>query len=802
MHHVIFKKKPLAAAVHFLLAVSVSAVVSLPHAAHAQAASPEAAAATRHYNIPAGPLTQALNHFAQSAGVLLSFEPELAAGKTTNGLNGSYSIKQGFDVLLQGSGLAGTPSGGNAYTLKRIPLAPLSGTETTLPEVKVTTTVADADMGQHLSAPVNSGALGSRSVLETPFSSTVVTKEDISERRITTLGELFTTDASVSDNSGAYGAWASYLTVRGLALDFQNSYRIDGKPFLSYVISLPYEHMEQIELLKGSSGFMYGFGSPGGLINYVTKKPTDTPLRSVGVGYSSKGLLSEYVDVGGRVGENGRFGYRLNATHEEGKTFNNGSLNRNSVSLALDARLTDKLSWDFQTILQDRKAVGQEPTIRTSLLGSALPSPIKNDNGRIVGGGTYADNNFRFYSTGLTYALAPDWKLSANYSYSSTKTRRNESVLRLTDSLGNYLDDHSDYGEAYQFNQWQAMLEGKFLTGSFEHQVVLGTSTLQLKNDYSSNGFYGLIGGGNLAAQNTNSYYSSGPLDLYRGGDVTQKALFASDTIKLSERISILAGLRYTDYSQNSYNPNGTPSSSYKQDGVKTPTLALMYKLAPNTMAYASYMESLEPGSSVGVGYANYRSMLDPLKSKQYEIGIKTNQADWSATAAMFRIEKKSEYGNSANVLVQDGTAIYQGIELGAAARLARNWNLGGSVMWLDSEYQNGFLYAGQRVAGAPDAVVAAQLAYTVPEVPGLKLNANMKYTGATMLRPSNNLQAPAYTLLNVGAVYETRINGYDTTFRVAINNATDKRYWMFQYSDYIKAGDPRSLTLNASLKF
>ena len=122
--------------------------------------------------------------------------------------------------------------------------------------------------------------------------------------------------------------------------------------------------------------------------------------------------------------------------------------------------------------------------------------------------------------------------------------------------------------------------------------------------------------------------------------------------------------------------------------------------------------------------------------------------------------------------------------------------------MLLDSEYQNGFSYAGNRVAGAPATVAAAQLAYTVPQLPGLKLNANMKYTGATMLRPSNNLQVPGYTLLNVGAVYDTRINGYDTTFRIAINNATDKRYWMFQYSEYIKAGDPRSLTLNASVKF
>ncbi|MNR76249.1 Ferrichrome-iron receptor precursor [compost metagenome] len=802
MHQAIFKKKPLAAAVQLLLVLSVGATIAGPGAAYAQASATESAAATRSYSIPAGPLTQALNSFAQSAGVLLSFDPALTAGKTTGGLNGVYSIKQGFDVLLQGSGLTSGPSGGDAYTLKKIPLSPSSATETTLPEVKVTTAAELADTSQHLHAPVNGGALGSRSALETPFSSTVVTSADIAERKVSTLGELFTTDASVSDNSGAYGAWASYLTVRGLALDFQNSYRIDGKPFLSYVIALPYEHMEQIELLKGSSGFMYGFGSPGGLINYVTKRPTEVPLRSVGLGYSSKGLLSEYADFGGRVGPNGMFGYRINATHEEGKTFNNGSLNRNSVSLALDARLSDKLTWDFQTILQDRKAFGQEPTIRTSALGSALPAAIRNNNRTIVGGGTFADNSFRFYSTGLTYAFTPDWKLSANYSHSSTRTRRNESVLRLSDSLGNYQDDHSDYGEAYQFNQWQAMLEGKFLTGAFEHQLVLGTSNLKLKNDYSANGFYGLIGSGNLAVQNSNNYFSNSALTLYRGGEVTQKALFASDTIKLSERFSLLAGLRYTDYEQASFNTDRTVSSSYKQDGVKTPTLALMAKLAPNTMAYVSYMESLEPGSSVGVGYANYRSMLDPLKSKQYEVGVKTGQSDWSATAAVFRIEKKSEYGNAANVLVQDGMAIYQGLELGTAARLGKNWNVGASLMLLDSEYKQGFAFAGNRVAGAPDTVVAAQVAYLVPGIQGLKLNGNVKYTGATMLRPANNLQAPGYTLLNVGATYDTRISGYDTSFRLAINNLADKKYWMFQYSDYIKAGDPRSLTLNATVKF
>src|SRR3546814_20883456 len=118
-------------------------------------------------------------------------------------------------------------------------------------------------------------------------------------------------------------------------------------------------------------------------------------------------------------------------------------------------------------------------------------------------------------------------------------------------------------------------------------------------------------------------------------------------------------------------------------------------------------------------------SDLDPLKSKQYELGIKTGHEDWAATAALFRIEKKAEYTNASNELVQDGKSIFQGLELGASTRIAKHWNVGGSLMLLDSEYKKGSDHIGNRVAGAPKFVAAAQVAYAVPQLPGLKLRGN-----------------------------------------------------------------------------
>ena len=105
-------------------------------------------------------------------------------------------------------------------------------------------------------------------------------------------------------------------------------------------------------------------------------------------------------------------------------------------------------------------------------------------------------------------------------------------------------------------------------------------------------------------------------------------------------------------------------------------------------------------------------------------------------------------------------------------------------------------------MAGAPDFVATAQLSYAVPQVPGLKLSADAKYTGGDHANASNQLKLPGYALANIGASYTTRIGGYDTTLRVAVNNVANKRYWEYQYENYVKPGDPRTLSVSAKLDF
>ncbi|MNL43751.1 TonB dependent receptor [compost metagenome] len=56
--------------------------------------------------------------------------------------------------------------------------------------------------------------------------------------------------------------------------------------------------------------------------------------------------------------------------------------------------------------------------------------------------------------------------------------------------------------------------------------------------------------------------------------------------------------------------------------------------------------------------------------------------------------------------------------------------------------------------------------------------------------------------MFNLGASYNTRVAGKDLTLRAALNNVTNKRYWGFQYENYIQPADPRSVSLTAKIAY
>ena len=136
----------------------------------------------------------------------------------------------------------------------------------------------------------NVGVLGNKLLQDTPYSIEVYSSDLIKNKQARSLADITKGDASISLMQDNLTTENNSLNIRGLIPDQFTGQRIDGMPTYSKSKDLPLEHLERLEILKGASGFLYGFGTPGGIINYVLKRSTDAPFRSLNMQVMDSGL--------------------------------------------------------------------------------------------------------------------------------------------------------------------------------------------------------------------------------------------------------------------------------------------------------------------------------------------------------------------------------------------------------------------------------------------------------------------------------------------------------------------------------
>ncbi|NKJ49606.1 TonB-dependent siderophore receptor [Burkholderia sp. SG-MS1] len=697
-------------------------------------------------------------------------------------------------LVSVGVSLSTLPSSGWAQ-------AAASDAAATLPAVSVSaakdTTVAQADT-------VSAGALGSRKQVDTPFSTRVVTSEDAQDLFATTANDLFKYDPAVTVSSENSVSENSMFNVRGMPIDTLNSIKVDGQTFPSWDTDLSLEPFEQVELLKGLSGFMYGFGSPGGIVNYVLKRPTDDPYRSFTLGYKSSSVFTQAVDLGGRFGNDNRFGYRLNLANEYGNTAEeNGHVSRQVASLAFDFRITPDLVLSADAFYQKRKAEG---TLFGLMFAGGIPDASKV-SGTLTQPQNYYMTEMASFGTGLDYRLSDNWHASVKYRFAKENRTNSDSFLYVSDDAGNYSNTLYAAMTRYFYQNVDAMVQGTFNTGFIKHDVVLGagyqTQTSEYSNSVGWNEGY-FLGNGNLYSTTllTNDEVSIGS-DLYREQRTTQAAVYASDTLQFTSRLSALLGVRYTQYRQNVYDPSGAVTSQYSANPV-TPTFALMFKTDPYSTVYASYVESLEQGGAASNLNVNYPATFGPLRSKQYEVGFKSDHSKWGANLALFRVDQGYNYTNTANIFVQDGTKRYTGIDASGWLALTSEWRVMGGVMWLDTKAVDidDPAIEGKRIYGAPRFTVTGRVEYNPAYLRPLTLAFGGKYVGNQAVDAANTQFVPAYTTFDLSGRYEAKIAGKDVTFRAGINNLFNRRYWTTAWGYYVSPSPTRTAVASATLQF
>ncbi|HBF45763.1 MAG TPA: TonB-dependent siderophore receptor, partial [Shewanella frigidimarina] len=469
-----------------------------------------------------------------------------------------------------------------------------------------------------LSSNNNGGALGNKTLLETPFSVDVISLEDIEIRQVNTLDSLFSREASVSVDGSAYSTFGSTIRVRGLPLDYTNSFKINGMSINNFSGELPYEAFEQVTLLKGASGFMYGMAAPGGVVNYVTKKATDDKFI-VDVGMRSDSVFSGHIDASKRLGDNDEYGVRVNLVKESGDTYlEDGTIDRNTAALAFDAQFTDSLYWTVDVIYNDRLTENSWTTMSNQLDSTdSLPDTVSGT--RSIGAdGTFDDYKNIVALTSLNWDINDNWSARLEYDYSKNETRWVKTLAYLQNSTGDVNISLYDQYFDVNYDQIQAVINGEFETGSIRHNLLLGASyqkSTTYRNDphrvvmrgYGTDNLFNPV--------ELPTYNSTLEDNLSMAWIDKQQSVYLSDFISLTDQWEVLLGIRSN---QIEHTPSEYFSSyqAYNEDRALSPTAAVMFKPDDKTTYYVSYVESFEGTTSyVGETYANADELLEPLES-------------------------------------------------------------------------------------------------------------------------------------------------------------------------------------------
>lgn len=793
-----FSIKPLVLAIALAVA-SVSA--TLPTLVVAQPASQASQAEMMNLTIGAGSLTSALNELASTARIALSYEPALTENKTTEGVEGRYTLEEALRILLRGAGIEATRQGESGYVLAAISAESARRGLTELAPATVNTGSRDggAGVGYRVEQTTNIGPFSGKSLLDTPYSIEIIPEALLSNIIAGNLDQVFKMAPTVQVNQNYNINGAAGIIMRGFSA---SEPLIDGMPLGSSKAINP-EVLEQVEVLTGLSGFLYGAGNLGGRVNYVFKRPTEQRLTNITAGNYGGAQYFIHADLGGPIDAAGKFGYRLNLVKQNGETAINGeNVEKSIINAAFDWHISDSFLLQGVFSHVDNKIEGKPPTwIFRGAERFNAPNLEDGYSPSFVGQNRKTDN----------IILDVIWNISENITLRSSYFDRNSKNVNSFSAPvfifpnGNIVPNYSRTSNFEGTDKGgKIFLDASFDTATVRHNMTFGYSSGE--NKYKTKGALSHFSSyGTFTIMDINEIKNSVEPDWSEGGSIstgradrvtTNKNLIISDDITFNEQWSALLGFNYTTLE------NKTQNSGYDKSAL-TPSFSILYKPFPTLTTYFSYMEALERGAIVGDDYTNANEVLDPLVSDQIEIGVKYELGEMLLTASLFKIKRSNQYSNNASPLptyVQDGLAVHQGFEFSITGKVTENLTLVGgfSLMNLSIEESNNASLEGKSPTDVADRMAKIYGEYSFSGISALSLTAGIFYTGEKFSNSTNTSKLDPYTLMDLGLRYDMTMADNPATLRLNVSNITGEDYWLSSYH----LGTPRSIAFSVNMKF
>ncbi len=675
------------------------------------------------------------------------------------------------------------------FTLTALALAAL---QATAQEATQTVTVTGRGL---TSPPVAIAGFGDTPLGKLPLSATSVSAAQLQDAAIASLADITRLDASISDAYNSPGYW-SMLTVRGFVLDNRFNFRRDGLP-INAETAILLGNKSSIEVLKGTSGLQAGTSAPGGLVNFVVKRPpaqAGAPVRSAAIGWSEDQTYGAALDLAERSGADGAFGWRLNASANHlDPTLRNAQGRNHLLALAGDARLGAGSLLEAELEISHQR---QPSMAGFSVLGGRVPDahaidPNLNLNNQpwslpVVLDGRTASLRYTRQLTSemsvtahaMSQRLRSDDRIAFPFGCSS------ENVYDRYCSDGSFdLYDFRSEGEHRNTDALDLSLAWRGQLAGVQHQLGTGVLVSRYRARYHRQA-YNWVGVGTLDG------LTMTPPDPTLTDENTNRSERSTewrlqDAIDFGGGNRLWAGLRSTHLQRDSVRTDGSRATSYGQT-VTIPWLAFSRELGAGDLVYASWGQGVESDVAPNRSrYTNAGQALPALKSRQWEAGFKHREASLDAGLALFDITRplardigSCDDDDTCTHLI-DGEQRHRGLEAELDWR-AGAWNLRASAMLLRAKVQNTSDPGlnGRKPTNVPARNLKLQAAYNLPAVPGLAILGYLTHEGRRAVLPDNSLEVGAWTRLDLGLRYTTKLDARTLTWRVGIDNLANRRAW------------------------
>jgi iron complex outermembrane receptor protein len=639
-------------------------------------------------------------------------------------------------------------------------------------------------------------------LLETPATVDIIDGEAIRARLDTNVLEAVTRSAGFTNESNP-GNGNSSIAARGFDGQGAVTKLYDGTNYFTAAgtITFPFDTwgVERIEVLKGPSSVLYGEGGIGGAINIIPRRPQRERSGDVRLIMGEDSTAFVGLDYTAGIGDSAAF--RVDYSNSESDNWvRDGASEAEMLSLALSLDVTDDLE------LSARYDAGEQKPMRyfgIPVVDGELFDAFVESNFNV------ADSEIRYEDDSVR--LKADWQASAAvglqaelYRLSTERFWKN-SEYYFYDPATRLLDRFDPLVIGHDMEHTGARVNVSFAP-SGGIQAAVGAEVNDISFERPTN-----FGPGNPNPIDFGSDFDTVDPFNFRAGtlasltdafvvpdnesDVTQRAVFGEAQFSPTDRLALVAALRFDDY-DTYYQRVGRAPIDQQVDSL-TGRLGVVFDLDDDTALYAQYgTGATHPGSSV-VTAAAINAEADMIESEQIELGVKHQVAGTglSFNVALFDITKNDVIEDDPTsgdpndlLLIPEQTS--SGIEVGFTYAMSDSFQIYGNLAALDAETDT-----GETPLFVPEETLNAGFVWNVTDA--VRVLADARHVGE---RYDSSLPIPAYTVVDASTRWDA---GANIGLTLKAENLFDELYVTSNYyADTWFVGKPRTLSVAFDYRF